>query len=87
MTGLFFVRYAQPDVKTKISVVDLYHHKLGIDAVQIISSNGKVAQQDVFHSRWHIAPRYPNDGQDVKWKLYPEMVSEYHDMLAQLGVG
>lgn len=68
-------------------VVDLYHHKLGIDAVQIISSNGKTAQQDVFHSHWHIALRYPNDGQDVIWKLHPEMVSEYHDMLAQLGVG
>ena len=57
-------------------VVDLYKEKLGIDAVQIISSNGKVAQQDVFHSHWHIAPRYPNDGQDVNWKLYPEMINE-----------
>lgn len=68
-------------------VVDLYHQKLGIDAVQIISSNGRAAQQDVFHSHWHIAPRYPNDGQDINWKLYPEMVHEYHDMLEQLGVG
>ena len=68
-------------------VVDLYHQKLGIDAVQIISSNGKIAQQDVFHFHWHIAPRYPNDGQDIKWKLYPEMVNEYHNMLEQLGVG
>jgi len=68
-------------------VVDLYHDKLGIDAVQIISSNGKVAQQEVFHSHWHIAPRYPDDGQDVDWKLYPEMINEYHDMLKELGVG
>lgn len=68
-------------------VVDLYKEKLGIDAVQIISSNGKVAQQDVFHSHWHIAPRYPNDGQDIKWTLHPEMVNEYHNMLEQLGVG
>ena len=68
-------------------VVNLYNQKLGIDAVQIISSNGKIAQQDVFHSHWYIAPRYPNDGQDIKWRLYPEMVSEYHDMLKQLGVG
>jgi len=68
-------------------VVDLYHQKLGIDAVQIISSNGRAAQQDVFHSHWHIAPRYPNDGQDINWKLYPEMVDEYHDMLKTLGAG
>lgn len=68
-------------------VVDLYKEKLGIDAVQIISSNGKVAQQDVFHSHWHIAPRYPNDGQDINWTLHTEMVNEYHNMLEQLGVG
>jgi len=68
-------------------VVDLYHEKLLIDAVQIISSNGKAAQQDVFHSHWHIAPRYACDGQDIKWKLHPELTGEYHDMLKQLGVG
>jgi histidine triad (HIT) family protein len=68
-------------------VVDLYKQKLGIDAVQIISSNGKTAQQDVFHSHWHIAPGYPNDGQDIEWKLHPELIKVYHDMLQQLGVG
>jgi histidine triad (HIT) family protein len=68
-------------------VVALYREKLGIDAVQIISSNGKAAQQDVFHSHFHIAPRHPGDGQDVEWQLYPEMVEEYDAMLNQLGTG
>lgn len=68
-------------------VVDLYHERLGIDALQIISSNGKAAQQDVFHSHWHIAPRYEGDGQDVRWSFYPEMVDDYHAMLETLGTG
>ena len=68
-------------------VVDLYHEKLGIDALQIISSNGKAAQQDVFHSHWHIAPRHEGDGQGVKWQFHPEMVADYHDMLKELGTG
>ena len=68
-------------------VVDLYHEKLGIDAVQIISSNGKAAQQDVFHAHWHIAPRHEGDGQDVQWKFYPEMVEDYDAMLKELGTG
>ena len=74
-------------MSTVKQVVDLYSEKLGIDAVQIISSNGKAAQQDVFHAHVHIAPRYEGDGQDVKWKLYPEMVEEYDAMLQQLGTG
>ncbi|MHC4887242.1 MAG: HIT family protein [Planctomycetota bacterium] len=77
----------QEVMATLKDVVDLYHSKLGINDVQVISSNGSAAQQDVFHSHWHIAPRHEGDGQDVKWKLYPEMVSEYNEMLEQLGTG
>ncbi len=68
-------------------VVDLYNRKLGIEAVQIVSSNGRTAQQEVLHAHWHIAPRYPNDGQDVEWALHPELTSDYHSMLEQLRVG
>ena len=68
-------------------VVDLYHMKLGTSAVQIIPRNGRSDQQDVFHSHWHIAPRHEGDGQDVKWKFYPEMVDDYHTMLQELGTG
>lgn len=68
-------------------VVALYQDKLGLDALQIIASNGKVAQQDVFHAHWHIAPRYAGDGQNITWDLHPEMVADYHQMLEQLGTG
>jgi histidine triad (HIT) family protein len=74
-------------MSTVKQVVSLYREKLGIDAVQIISSNGKAAQQDVLHAHFHIAPRHEGDGQDVKWRFYPEMVEDYHAMLKQLGTG
>lgn len=68
-------------------VVDLYHEKLGMRDVQIVSSNGPAGQQDVFHLHFHIAPRHPGDGQDVHWKTTPELTREYDAMLEQLGVG
>ena len=77
----------QEIMSTLKQVVSLYQERLGIDAIQIISNSGKLAQQDVFHSHWHIAPRYEGDGQDVKWKLHPEIVADYHAMLKELGTG
>ena len=68
-------------------VVDLYRDKLGMTDVQIISSNGRAAQQDVDHLHFHIAPRHVGDGQDVRWNTYPEMRNEYDNMLLKLGVG
>ena len=65
-------------------VVKLYEEKIGIKNVQIINSSGAEAQQDVFHLHFHIAPRYHGDGQDVKWKTYPEMTEFYDDMLEEL---
>lgn len=68
-------------------VVDLYGAKLGMTDVQIISSNGRAGQQDVFHLHFHIAPRHDGDGQDVKWKTTPELREQYDGMLERLGVG
>jgi histidine triad (HIT) family protein len=68
-------------------VVDLYHAKLGMTNVQIISSNGRAGQQDVFHLHFHIAPRHDGDGQDVIWKTTPELREQYDSMLERLGVG
>lgn len=68
-------------------VVNLYRDKLGMTDMQIINSNGKAGQQDVFHIHFHIAPRYVGDGQDVQWKTTPEMRNEYDEMLKKLGVG
>ncbi len=71
-------------MRTLKQVVDLYERKLGMENLQIVSSSGAVAQQDVFHLHFHIVPRYENDGQNIRWKTHDEMVAEYADMLKKL---
>ena len=65
-------------------VVDLYHERLGIDNLQIISCAGEAAQQDVFHLHVHIVPRSKGDGQDVVWNTHPEMREQFDALLARL---
>jgi histidine triad (HIT) family protein len=65
-------------------LVDVYKEKLGIENVQIVNSSGVEAQQDVFHTHFHIVPRSKTDGQDIKWNTHPEWTSEYDEMLAKL---
>jgi len=65
-------------------IVDLYRNKLELCDVQIISSSGAAAQQDVFHIHFHIVPRHAGDGQDVVWSTHPEWRETYPDLLAKL---
>ena len=65
-------------------VVDLYKTKLGIENLQLIHSAGREGQQDVFHLHVHIVPRSAGDGQNVKWKTYPELRDKFDEMLRQL---
>ena len=53
-------------------VCKLYEEKLGIQNLQIVNSNGREGQQDVFHIHFHIVPRKKGDGQNIKWKTFPE---------------
>jgi len=54
-------------------IVAAYKAQLGIEDVQIITSNGAAAQQDVFHIHQHIVPRTAGDGQDVVWNEDPSI--------------
>lgn len=65
-------------------LVDSYREKLGIEHVQIVNSSGSEAQQDVFHTHFHIIPRKKDDGQDIKWITHPEWIGEYDEMLERL---
>ena len=65
-------------------LVILYNKKLGIKNVQIINSSGSEAQQDVFHTHFHIVPRKNGEGQDVKWITHPEWTKDYDKMLRAL---
>jgi histidine triad (HIT) family protein len=38
---------------------------LGALGFNILSANGQAAQQSVFHTHFHVVPRYENDGLDL----------------------
>jgi len=62
----------------------LYKEKLGIEHLQIISSNGAEGQQDVFHSHFHIVPRKRDDGQNIRWSTHHEWTKDFDAMTARL---
>lgn len=77
-------QYVQ-EVSLMISKISkLYKSKLGIEHLQIICSNGREAQQDVFHIHFHIVPRRSGDGQNIRWRTHPEWRDKFDDMLNQL---
>ena len=49
-------------------VSEILKEKLKCDGINILNSNGKVAQQDVFHYHVHVIPRYAGS----KFKLKSE---------------
>ena len=62
----------------------LYRDRLGVKDVQIISSSGPQAQQDVFHFHVHIVPRKMGDGQNSVWKTHPEWTEKFDRLLERL---
>ena len=38
---------------------------LGVENINLVQSNGKAAQQDVFHFHMHVVPRHENDGLNI----------------------
>jgi len=79
---------AEQDLKEVIAltrqVARLYEKKLGMKNIQIINSNGREAQQDVFHIHYHIVPRHYGDGQSIQWKTFPQWREEFDEMLNKL---
>jgi len=62
----------------------LYREKLEIHHLQIVNSNGKEGQQDVFHIHFHIVPRNQGDGQNIRWTTHPEWRDDFDEMLAKI---
>jgi histidine triad (HIT) family protein len=65
-------------------VVDLYRSRLGITDLQVVSSSGAEAQQEVLHLHFHIVPRHTGDGQDVVWTRHPELYQRFDGQIARL---
>ena len=62
----------------------LYRSKLGLTDLQVVSSNGKAAQQDAFHLHFHIVPRFEGDGRDIAWTPDLRIRERFDDLLARL---
>ncbi len=66
------------------TVARLYRGRLGITAVQIVSSNGRAAQQDAMHLHVHLVPRAEGDKQDIVWHHDPGIRDRFDELLARL---
>jgi histidine triad (HIT) family protein len=44
----------------------------GCAGMNIVQSNGKLGQQDVFHFHLHLVPRFPDDDIQLGWDNTPE---------------
>ena len=47
----------------------------GAKGCNIGINNGEVSGQDIFHTHWHIMPRFPNDGHEL-WQGKDTMYKE-----------
>ena len=65
-------------------ITEIYQQKAGINNLQIVSSSGKDAQQDVMHLHFHIVPRSAGDGQDINWVSHPEISKRFPALLEKL---
>jgi histidine triad (HIT) family protein len=65
-------------------ITNLYKTKLGIENVNIINSNGKLAQQDVFHFHMHIIPRKLNDSLDIHYEPLKNKIENFDKLLEKI---
>ena len=65
-------------------IADLFRTKVGIENLQIVSSSGSEAQQDVFHIHFHIVPRKEGDGQNIRWNPDIEIREQFEELLKRL---
>lgn len=54
--------------------------KLGVNHIQILSNNGREAQQEVLHLHFHLIPRSSGDGNNLRWKTIRPSREEFEEM-------
>ena len=72
-------------IKTVKMITVLLKENLGINAVNIINSNGKIANQTVFHYHVHVIPRREDDNLDFihEWWVN-KFIKTDHDILNEI---
>lgn len=56
----------------------------GCDGLNLVQSNGRAGQQDVFHFHLHLVPRFYNDGIVLSWRNTQAERSELNRMAAEI---
>jgi len=57
-----------------------FKEKLGVSHKQILSNNGREAQQEVLHLHFHLIPRSSGDGNNLRWKTIRPSREEFEEM-------
>lgn len=65
-------------------IVTCFEEKLGLRNVQLFSSSGTEAQQEVMHLHVHVVPRAAGDGQDISRATHPSWRPRFDELLARL---
>lgn len=78
----------EKELKAVISAVQkiakLYQEKIGIEDIRILSNNGSVAGQEVFHLHYHIIPHYRDDAKIPHWNTGQKWGKHFDEMLEKL---
>ena len=54
------------------------------DGLNVVQSNGKAGQQDVFHFHIHLLPRFDGDDVQIKWPESPVPRTQLDDLARQI---
>jgi histidine triad (HIT) family protein len=77
--------YGALAAKAKL-VSDLVHHKLKTDGITIMQMNREAGWQSVFHTHFHVIPRFTADSLTQPWRPSPssnDELTEIHSRIIQ----
>lgn len=66
------------------NVLDLYREKLNFHDFQVLNNCGKYGQQAVWHTHFHIIPRFKDDGSNWHPLRRDDLIAKIPEMLAAL---
>ena len=71
-------------IGTVRNVLELYRENLNIQDFQVLNNCGKYGQQAVWHTHFHIIPRFKNDGSNWHPLRRDDLIAKLPEMLAAL---
>ena len=77
--------YGNLAATTKI-VADLVHQKLDSEGMTIFQMNKVAGWQSVFHTHFHVIPRYTDDSLHKPWDIQPATEADLDSVAQRLGI-